>query len=233
MDKFGYIAIALLMLPLWSIIYIRSKRLRVRMRNTGIYVGLLAIATEPLFLADYWSPPPLFEIAGFYAVEDFIYSFISTGIAISIYNFIFDVSYQTDYKKRKKTMVILAIGILASFLISNLLLGYNTVFSISYTALVATLIMTFIRKDLFFPALFTGTVVVVILAIIYIIIFNFFLTSYWQEYWKMVGTPYEYFIFGIPWTEYLWYFSSSSFIAIVYDFASGTAKKPNTFQKKR
>jgi len=227
MDNFGYIGISLLLLPLWIFIYTKAKRLRVRMRNSGVYVGLVAVVTEPIFMIDYWTPPSLFGIDGFYIVEDFIYGFLISGISISIYNFVFNISYKTKYKKYKKASVILTVGMLLSFLIFNLIFKYNSVLSISYSVIVATLIMITYRKDLLLPAFLSGVMLVVISTIIYTLIFNFILTSYWYDYWKLANSSYGYFILGIPWTEYLWYFTLGFYISIVYDFASGTAKEIN------
>jgi len=224
MDNFGYISIALLLFPIWFYIYMKAKWLRLRMRNLGIYLAILAILFEPLFIADYWNPPPLFGIEGFYAIEDFIFVVISTGIAIAIFNFSFSIKYVKYYKRRKKLSLILSIGIIASFLVLNQFFEVNSIFAFCYSVLVANIIIYTIRPDLIIPSLFSGIVSMVIIISMYLIIFNLFLASYWELHWRLAGTKYEYYIFNIPWTEYLYYFSIGTYISILYDFASGTAK---------
>lgn len=224
MDNFGYLSIALLLFPIWLFIYLKAKWLRLRMRNLAFYLAILAILFEPLFIADYWNPPPLFGIEGFYAVEDFLFVMVSTGIAISIFNFTFSVKYVKKYKRRKRFALILSLGIIVAFLALNQLLGYNSIFAFCYSVLVATLIIYSVRPDLILPSLFSALVSMVIIISMYLIIFNLFLTSYWESYWRLTGTVYEYYIFNIPWTEYLYYFSIGTYISILYDFASGTAK---------
>lgn len=226
-DKFGYIGISLLMLPLWIYIYIKAKWLRKRMRSIGVYLGIVTVIVEPLFIIDYWNPPPLFEIDGFYSIEDFIYSFLWSGITIAIYNFVFTIKYKELYPKRKKLALFLVSSTFLFFIFMSMVLNYNTIFVLSYSLIVVSLFMIFFRKDLFIPALYSAVFITAFFTIIYTFIFNIFLTSYWSSYWKLVDTPYEYYILGIPWTEYLFYFSVGFFISILYDFASGTAKDKN------
>jgi len=224
LDNFGYLSIALLLLPIWLYIYLKAKWLRLRMRNLGIYLAILAILFEPLFIADYWNPPPLFGIEGFYAVEDFIFVVISTGIAISIFNFTFSIKYVKHYPRRKKLSLALSLGIILSFLTLNQFLEVNSIFAFCYSVLVASLIIYLLRPDLILPSLFSAIASMLIIISMYFIIFNIFLTSYWESYWRLAGTSYEYYLFNIPWTEYLYYFSIGTYISILYDFASGTAK---------
>lgn len=224
MDNFGYISISLLMFPIWFYIYIKAKWLRLRMRNIGIYVGILAAIFEPLFIADYWNPPPLFNINHFYVIEDFLFGFFSGGLAISIYNFIFSIQYVKKYKRRKKLSVLISVSTVLIFLLLNKILEYNSIFAFSISVTIALFILFTIRKDLILPALSSSILSTTIIMIGYIIIFNIFLPSYWSSYWLLVNTNYEYYILGIPWTEYLYYFIMQSYLSIIYDFASGTGK---------
>ena len=224
MDKFGYIGISLFMLPLWLYIYINAKWLRKRMRSIGIYLGILTVVVQPIFIMDYWNPPSLLGIDNFYAIEDFLFGFILMGIIISIYNYIFKIKYIKKYVKRKKLAVVFSVGIFLFFILMTTFFKYNSIFVLSYSLLGVACFMIFLRRDLFVPALFTGMFVLFFITLIYMIVFNLFLISYWNSYWKLVGTSYEYYILGIPWTEYLFYFSVGFFVSILYDFASGTAK---------
>lgn len=227
MDNFGYIGISLLMLPLWIYIYVKAQWLRKRMRSIGVYLGILTIVVQPIFINDYWNPPSLLGIDSFYAIEDFMFGFILMGIAISIYNYIFKIRYTKKYVRRKKLSVILSLGIFFFFIFMTTILNYNSIFVLSYSLIVVALFIIYVRRDLFIPALFTAIFILLFLTIIYLLLFNLWLTSYWDSYWKLIGTPYEYYILGIPWTEYLFYFSVGFFISILYDFASGTAKDKN------
>lgn len=224
MDQFGYIMISLGIFPLWLLIYTKAKRLRLRMRNVGIYGGIVALFTEPLFIQDYWEPPVLFRIKDFYFVEDFIYAFLYTGVAIAIYNFVFKIQYKTLYPKRKKASIIIALSTIISLLIFNILFGLNSLFVIASSLIMAAVSMIYLRKDLFIPALLSGIFMMLISILVYSLIFNTMFSDYWQHYWKLSDTIYGYYIFNTPWTEHLWHFSLGFFVSIVYDFASGTAK---------
>ncbi|CAA6818276.1 MAG: Unknown protein [uncultured Sulfurovum sp.] len=223
-DNLGYISISALIFPIWLYIYLKAKWLRLRMRNIGIYIGILAAIFEPFFMMDYWNPPSLFNINNFYFIEDFFFGFLSAGIAISIYNFIFSIKYVKIYKRRKNFSLILSLSIVISFLLLNQVFEYNSVFAFCLSTTSAILIIFIIRKDLILPALYSSFFSIIIIISSYMIIFNIFLPSYWESYWKLVDTPYEQYIFGIPWTEYLYYLSMQSYLSVIYDFASGTAK---------
>lgn len=224
MDNLGYISISALMFPVWLYIYIKAKWLRLRIRNIGIYVGILAGVFEPLFIADYWNPPSLLGIDNFYLPEDFIFGFLSGGIAISIYNFIFSIEYVKEYKRQKKFSIILSLGTILFFMFVNLILEINSIFALSICVSLAILVIFTIRPDLILPGLSSAILSTAIIITGYIIVFNIFLPTYWSSYWLMIGTKYEYYILRIPWTEYLYYFIMQTYLSIIYDFASGTAK---------
>lgn len=221
MDKFGYIGMSISMLPLWFIIFIKLKDFRFRMVKHGSYGGVITMITEPLFIKDYWSPPPLFGIEGFYLFEDFCYGFLLVGISITLYDFIFATKSKATYKKRRVLSYVLVAIILSSFAILSMAFKYNTTFAISYSMIIAGIFMIILRRDLFMPALLSGILVVVTSTAIYMVLFNILLPTWWQTYWKLADEPYAYYIFGIPWTEYLWYFALGFFISIIHDFSHG------------
>ena len=224
MDKFGYIGMSLFMLPLWILIFAKMKDFRFRMIKHGIYGAVIAMITEPLFIKDYWSPPPLFGIEGFYLFEDFCYGFLLVGISITIYDFIFGTrSVRSDKKRRVYSYVLVAI-ILGLFAFFGMVLGYNTTLVISYNMIIAGIVMILLRQDLLVPAVLSGVLVVIVSTAIYMVLFNLLLPNWWSSYWKLANEPYAYYIFGIPWTEYLWYFALGFFISIIHDFSHGNTR---------
>ncbi|HFU76473.1 MAG TPA: hypothetical protein ENK66_09540 [Arcobacter sp.] len=224
MDNLGYLGISLLMFPIWLYIYIKAKWLRLRMRNMGIYVGILAAIFEPLFIADYWNPPPLFQIEHFYVVEDFLFGFFSGGLAIAIYNFIFSIQYIKLYKRRKKLSVAISLITIILFVVIHKAFEINSIFALSISVAIPSIIIFIYRSDLIIPALMSALLSTTIIITGDMIVFNIFLTSYWESYWLLANTKYEYYILGIPWTEYLYYFIMQTYLSVIYDFASGTAK---------
>lgn len=225
MDKFGYIGMSLFMLPIWLLIFVKMKSFRFRMAKHGTIGGVIAMITEPMFINDYWSPPPLFGIEGFYLLEDFCYGFLLVGISIMIYDFIFETRSEHVYKKRRALSYILVGIILGSFSILSIAVEYNTTFAISYSMIIAAIFMIILRNDLFVPAMISGILVVVVSTAIYMILFNLILPTWWSSYWKLASEPYAYYLLGIPWTEYLWYFALGFFISIIHDFSHGGARR--------
>jgi len=196
------------------------------MWGAGLYSCMLALITGPFILIDYWNPPTMFGISGFYMIEDFTLSFFLTGISIAIYNFIFGISYETLYQNRKKVLVLIFfLGIIA-YLLCILLFAFNSVIVSTFILLVSTIIMGVLRRDLLLPAFISGIVVALIVLLLYSILFNILFPNYWVDYWLLADTEYGMTFFGnVPVTEIVWYFAWGAVVSISYDFASGTAKK--------
>jgi hypothetical protein len=226
MDQYAYLLLGLGLFPFWFVIYYNAPRLRRRMWGTGVYSCILALITGPFILIDYWNPPTMFGITGFYLIEDFTLSFFLTGISIGIYNFIFGISYQTLYENRKSyLLVIFFLGII-TYLLSIILFHYNSVIVSIVILLLSTTAMVLMRRDLIFPAIISGIIVAFIVLLIYAILFNLIFPNYWNDYWLLADTEYGMTFFGnIPVTEIVWYFSWGAVVSISYDFASGTAKR--------
>lgn len=80
------------MVAIWLVIYasLNSRSAKKEMLVVSLWTSLLGL-TEPLFVPEYWSPPSLFNLAlrtGF-DVESLIFSFGIGGIAVILYNLIF------------------------------------------------------------------------------------------------------------------------------------------------
>jgi len=226
MDQYAYLLLGLGLFPFWFVIYYNAPRLRRRMWGAGLYSCMLALITGPFILIDYWNPPTMFGISGFYMIEDFTLSFFLTGISIAIYNFIFGISYETLYQNRKKVLVLIFfLGIIA-YLLCILLFAFNSVIVSTFILLVSTIIMGVLRRDLLLPAFISGIVVALIVLLLYSILFNILFPNYWVDYWLLADTEYGMTFFGnVPVTEIVWYFAWGAVVSISYDFASGTAKK--------
>ena len=222
MDKFGYIGIDILMLPFWLLLFIQvGKPVKKTIIKHGFYGGIIAIFTEHIFLKDYWAPPPFIGIEGFYAIEDFLYGFLIVGISSALYDRIMFAQKAEIAQKQRIVSYLFVFLILGLFLLLSKQYGFNSTFVISFALLVATVIMVWIRKDLLRKALISGLLLTVILFVVYVILFNLFLPSWWYRYWLLADSPYAYYLFGIPWIEYVWYFSLGAFMSIISDFSHG------------
>lgn len=84
---------SLILVAIWITIYLslRTGAERKEMLVVSLWTSLLGF-TEPLFVPEYWSPPSLFDLAlrtGF-DIESLIFSFGIGGIAVILYQRIFE-----------------------------------------------------------------------------------------------------------------------------------------------
>ncbi len=224
MDKFGYIGIGLSMFPFWLFLYMRvDGAVKKKMIKHGLIGGVIAIATEHIFIGDYWVPPPISGIKGFYSLEDFIYGFLIVGISLSIYNTLFKLEPKDIYKKQRALSYLLVFLILGLFYLLSTVYHYNSTLVISLAMFFAALFMIILRRDLWKKALFSGLALMSILLFIYLVLFDLLLPGWWHRYWLLADSDYAYYILSIPWIEYVWYFSIGFFMSIIGDFSHGRA----------
>ncbi len=222
MDKFGYIGIGVSMFPFWLFLYMRAdKAVRQKMIKHGLIGAVIAMITEHIFIGDYWVPPPVSDVQGFYSLEDFIYGFLLVGISLSVYNTLFRLKPKDNYKKQRALSYLLVFLILGSFYLLSTIYHYNSTLVISLAMLFAALFMLTLRRDLWKKALFSGLTVLSLLLFIYVILFDLLLPGWWHRYWLLTDSGYAYYIMGIPWIEYVWYFSIGFFMSIIADFSHG------------
>ena len=225
MDRFGYIGIGIGMIPFWAFLYMHvSREVKQKMLKHGMISAVITIATEHIFIQDYWVPPPVTGIEGFYSLEDFTYSFLVVGISLAVYNYLFDLKPKEGvYKKYRIVSYLLVFTILLAFYSLNTAYHYNSTLVITLVMFAVAMLILFIRRDLWKKALFSGIIVLSILTFIYLILFDLLLPGWWQRYWLLANGPYAYYIMGIPWIEYIWHFSIGFFMSIIADFSHGRA----------
>ena len=71
----------------WAALYLARPALRVAMWRASLATMLFGL-TEPIFVAEYWNPPSLFELAqrtGF-DIESLVFSFALGGIGTVLYD---------------------------------------------------------------------------------------------------------------------------------------------------
>ena len=224
MDRFGYFGIDILMIPFWIFLFIRvSSPVRRTMIKHGVYGGLIAVATEHIFIKDYWVPPPISGTPGHYFIEDFMYGFLIIGITATFYDWLHDVKKVDRYPKQRMVSYLFVALILGAFVLFSTHYGYVSTFVISIALLVAAAAMVAIRKDLLVKALLSGLYVLLIFFLIHIIIFGLFLPDWWHTYWLLKDRPYAFYILNTAWTEYMWYLFFGFFMSIIADFSHGRA----------
>ena len=231
MDKYAYLLIsAFLFLP-WVIIFLSRTDLREKIIKASFLGGLAGLIANFWYFKDYWQPPSLLGHSVI-SIEDFLFGFVITGVAVAIYDITFTARNIQQEKSRKGFFGILFLLGTISLLIFNNWLGFNSIFVSSFAFIIFSVVIVLIRKDLLMPSIVSGILTVLIITPIYAIIFNWVSPEYWASYWLLAETKFGVTVLGnIPATELLWYFSWGCLAGIGYDFASGT-KKVTKFKNK-
>lgn len=224
MDRYTYLFISLFLFIPWFIIIFKRPDLRRKVIKTSLIGGVAGLIANFWYFRDYWRPPSLFGNTVI-SIEDFLFGFLITGIAASIYDTVFNKKYVKKYKKRKKFFGnLFLIGVIILFIFNNWL-GINSIFVSSFAFLGFSIIIVSIRKDLIIPSIVSGLLVTLIIIPIYIILFNYISPTYWDKYWLLANTSFGIEVLGnIPVTELIWYFTWGCFAGISYDFVSGSEK---------
>ena len=224
MDRYTYLFISLFLFIPYFIIIFKRPDLRRKVIKTSLIGGVAGLIANFWYFRDYWRPPSLFGNTVI-SIEDFLFGFLITGIAASIYDTVFNKKYVKKYKKRKKFFGnLFLIGVIILFIFNNWL-GINSIFVSSFAFLGFSIIIISIRKDLIIPSIVSGLLVTLIIIPIYIILFNYISPTYWDKYWLLANTSFGIEVLGnIPVTELIWYFTWGCFAGISYDFVSGSEK---------
>ena len=119
---------SMIILGLWLAIYLLIKDFRKIMLPISLLTMLFGF-TEPLFVAGYWFPPSLFDLAqktGF-DIESFIFSFSIGGIGALLYRILFpvlEIGMNIEEKKHRRHHLHTYILALPVFIFFNIM-RYN------------------------------------------------------------------------------------------------------------
>lgn len=222
-DRYAYIFLDIIFLVIWLIIFLMRSDLRKKMLEVTLLGAVLAIVADLWRFNNYWNPPLLLKF-GPISIEDILFACFSLGISATIYDFVFRKRVIKSSKSQHKTLVLLFITGIILILIFYNLFNFNILLVISLTFLIEATVVSCLRKDLLFPSLLSGLLMVFILTIIYFFLFNFLFIGYWDKYWLLKGTVFDLRIFNFPLTELLWYFSVGALLGCVYEFYKGYKK---------
>jgi len=224
MDTYTYLLISSFLFLPWIIIYSLKMRLRKKMLKASIMGGLAGFIAEYWYFKDYWQPPTLLG-QSVISIEDFLFGFTITGIAVSIYEFMFSVKSAPRLRNRKKMFGhMFLVGILC-MMVFNIIFTINSIVVSCSVFLIYTAFMVTLRPDLKVQAITSGLLTVTIVLPVYILLFNVINPNYWDSYWLLARTRLGVTVLGnIPVTELSWYFSLGCFAGTAHSFASGRSR---------
>ncbi len=222
MDKFIFLLLTLLFVAPLAVVYLIRNDLRKMIIKSSIAGGLAGLISEYWYFQDYWRPPSLLGQSRI-SVEDFLFGFGVTGLAVVGYKFL--AKRQLESGKYPKHHALFGgmflVGII-SMLVFNGALHINSILVSSLAFLAFSALILILRKDLLISCVMSGLLVAGFAFLAYLFLFGLLSPHYWDRYWLLAGTKFGIKLFGsVPLTELLWYFSWGSLAGISYEFVSG------------
>ncbi len=209
---------------IWFVIFFARKDLRRKLIKVSLAGFCISAPIAYLHDMDYYTPPFIFGV-GIVSFEDVLFGLLAGGIMVSIYDVIFSRKNEKTEPRRAKFFIALMAVSFLSIPVLTLGFGMNSVFVSFTAALISSVIMIYIRRDLLIPSVFTGLLMLAITIPVYSLLFNVIATDYWDKYWLLANTKYGVKVLGnIPVTELLWYFCWGCSLGIGYEFATGQTK---------
>jgi hypothetical protein len=226
MEKYAYLLLGFLLMIPWAVIFIRNpfKSGMLRVSFVGGIAGLLA---EYWYFRDYWRPPTLLG-EGVYSPEDFIVGFALFGIP-GYAHLVFtrrEIDFDKQDKRKNKDFIFLFFLGLASLMIFNVVLGFNSGIVTVITFILLSVSIWVQRPDLIHVSLKSATLMLVLIACIYHLLFNILFPEFWVKYGLLEGTLLEKKWYNIPVSELCWYFSWGMLAGTFRAYRNGTYFKP-------
>ncbi|MDP3995755.1 MAG: lycopene cyclase domain-containing protein [bacterium] len=210
--QYVWLSASLGFLFVWLAVYLSlgSKKTRKEMFVVSLWTSLLGL-TEPLFVPEYWDPPTLFNLAqrtGF-DIESIIFSFAVGGIAVVIYETIFQAKHQAvSLKERLKSIHRLHYFFLSLapliFVLLWVFTKINPIYSVSIAMFVGAVGAIICRRDLTKKILVGGAIFLGLYLLLFSL-FNWAFPGYIDQVWnfdaisgiKILGVPIEELLFAL------------------------------------
>ncbi len=206
---------------IWLVFFLLCHKLHRQM----FIIGLFLVASSPVNIIwhyDYWHPLYIFGTS--FRFEDFFWGFAFAGIAATAYEFFFHKHLRAENKlslvttglRMIKLLFIIIIGLL--FIFTNIL-GLNSIYSISIGIVATIIYMLWQRRDLIYPALWSGFFSLLFIFIFYIIWLHIY-PGVFVKFWQM-NVISGILVLGIPVEELIWFFLAGMLLGPMYEFITG------------
>jgi len=218
--QFSYLIYTLLLLLIWSVLFISNKSYRKESLAVGLLFGIAGIIVAGIYVVDWWNPITVFGKST--GIEDFIFSFSIGGIGSIIYSVIFNKKIIKKDKRfdlyKNKKFILTAIVLAFVFFVSFYLLSIDSFLSSLLGFTVVISYMLYRRKDLTKNALISGVLLSLVTIIPYIVIE--FITPGWVEntwYFNFTYLP-RISIFHDPIEDIIWFMFAGAFTSTWYKY---------------
>ena len=216
--QYAYLLMTLVFLIIWLFIYLKREDLRYGLLFAGVIVGFLSLVTAYLFwTVDWWQPPTFTNTR--VGLEDFILGFTNGGIAVSLYDFIFNKRVVRTSNKHDlggfTILILFATSISALFWFLHLTSFWACTISLG---LVGTL-LTLLKPSLFINSL-VNSVLMVVLVVPFYWVANMLFPFAVEEIYKFKTLSHT-LLTGIPIEELIFYFIFGFVAPIFYKYWKG------------
>lgn len=231
----AYFIMDLILLFVWTFLFIRRKDLRVEMLTMSFLIlsslGIAGIWFFNHYILDYWSPEylgalgleGLFRNLGLMAggTEDIFFVFLFAGISAVIYE---EILGRKHLKKiRKKSLKFLFIFPLIMFT-SYFTVAKTGILNIIYADFIGFTICAgtvwYFRKDLLKHSLLSGIFMGTFFFLFYFLVYVRIYPGIFHEWWILNKTS-GVFLLGIPLEEILWAFFLGLWVGPTYELLVG------------
>jgi hypothetical protein len=229
MYEFSYLAATLSLGVFWLCFFIIRPDLRPVMLKLSCLFGIGGVASEYVYINDWWSPVTLFGTA--VGIEDFLFGFFFSGSVAVCY----EVFCNAECQQRKKTpkwpfrFRYIALIICIVFFGSALVLRLHSFIATVLAFGTCIAIIMVYRRDLFgnacFSSLFGG-----------LLSFVFFgfperLTPGWIESSWALENLSGHFVFYVPLEDFIWFLMAGAFIGPLQKFWKNSRAVPYISQE--
>lgn len=201
----------------WFVIFYLRKDQRKEMLIFSSLAGFFAPLLAYIHTRDWWAPLTITKTV--VGVEDVLYAFFICGLAVSVYQFVFNKKFSDGVRQDKKLVYLLLIGIGLFIPIS---LIFNSIYGFFVPAIITSIFMLYSRKDLINYALISGLIVVVLSIPSYLLIE--YLTPGWIEATWFLENFSNIYLFKIPLEEFIWHFLAGASMSLVYKYWMGSSE---------
>ncbi|MCX6763084.1 MAG: lycopene cyclase domain-containing protein [Candidatus Moranbacteria bacterium] len=213
MYSYAYLTGALIVLPVWLILFFFRRYNRKDMVSVGLYVVCMAIPLEFIwFLKDYWIPLKYVSVSMFIFQES-IFGFLVGGI-VSVFYIISIKNKKVDFNI-KRFLILLGILFVSMFVFSSLI-GLNSIYACDIGFAIMACIILYLEPNLIKNSFVSGFYMVAVSFIGYSILLMIYpnIISDWWLLRNISGI----LIFGIPAEELLFFLLFGLSFGPIYDF---------------
>ena len=217
--QYSYLIGALIVLVLWTILFLYRKDTRKEMLTISIIFGFIGIVVDPIYAIDWWKVKTITGVIP--GVESIIFGFGMGGVASVIYEHFFNkkvkIKKVKKIKEQKRNINLFFIIFLFLILFfGGFIIGINSFKSMIIATITATIVIYIKRPDLIKNSILSG-LLLLIASILGYFILDLITPGFFSEFYSFEDIGGKRFL-GIPLEEYVFYFLAGAFIGPLYEY---------------